>query len=168
MGKEMKNIVWAVVIITAIAALLGGWWYWPQIRFRSELSRLAVDAKDVPAFRGKLPGEFGVDTFSDDVSSANIGSLYYMACDRLERLRGSYPRRTFHWKDGLGWDRVTSVVQFPTGHISVTAANNNDNDSVNVQVVPGVFPPPSRSSLGQFLELKELPNDRLPAGMLRQ
>jgi hypothetical protein len=162
----MKRRIWRILILAAAAIVLVGWLYWPHIRFRVALSRLSVGANNVPTYGGGNTDSFGVNTFSDNVSSANIGDLYYTACNRLEQLRGGYPRRTYHWYDLEGWDRVTSVVQFPTGHFSVTAANNNDNDSVSVRVTPGVFPPPDHPP-HQFIELKELPNDRLPAHTLR-
>jgi hypothetical protein len=162
----MKRQAWQILALVTVAIFVVGWVYWPNIRFRVALGRLAISNSGVPTYNGANTDSFGVNTFSDEVSSASIGDLYYAACNRLEQLRGGYPRRTYHWYDLEGWDRVTSVIQFPAGYISVTAANNNDNDSVAVRVVPGVFPPLGHPP-HQFIELKELPNDRLPAHTLR-
>lgn len=162
----MKRRILPIVFLGLAVGALFAWMYWPHICFRIALSKLSVSVSGVPAYAGANNDAFGANTFSDNISSSGIGSLYYAACRRLEELRGSYARRTYHWYDMEGWDRVTSVVQFPTGYISATAANNNDNDSVTVRVMPGTFPPPDHPP-HQFIELKELPNDRLPADTLR-
>lgn len=142
------------------------WWNRAGIAFHQDLRRLEVSASGTPAHDGKPSADFGVNTFTDEVSSDTIADLYYSACERLEDLRGSHPRKTWVWYDDGGWPRVSSVVLLPAAHIAVTASENNDNDAVYVSVMPGPFPPPDHSPR-QFLEMKELPNDRLPNGVLK-
>jgi hypothetical protein len=161
----MKALIRCVVIVVVICAVLA-YFNWPAVQFRLALLRLSVSDGGVPAFGETDKNGFSVSTFTHDVSSATIGNLYEVACDRLETLRKGFPRRTYHWVDGERWDRVTSVVQFPSCYLSVTAGNNNDNDSVSVRIDPGVFPP-SNPGPDRFLELKELPDDRLPPRTLR-
>ena len=162
----MKRRLGRICVSVAMVIAIFGWWFWPQLHFHYALAHLSVNASGVPFLRGVSQDALAVNTYEDHVSSKVVAELYYAGCDRLEKLRGNYPRRTYHWYDLEGWDRVTSVVQFPASYLSVTAACNNDNDSVAVRVLPGTFPPPDHSP-AQFIELKELPNDRLPLGTLR-
>jgi|GEM_PF-3147419 len=139
--------------------------YWTPLTFRLDLHRLSVDAAGTPSFPAKSEHLFGADTFTDNISSAGIADLYYAACERLDHLRGSYPRKTYRYHDIEGYPGVISVVQFPSAHLSVTVFSGNDADSVYLRLLPGNFPPPPNPFT--FLELQELPNDRIPKGTLR-
>ena len=163
--STVNLLLWGLPL-TVIVIFGYRWLNRVSIAFHRDLRRLEVSASGTPAYDGKLSADFGANTFTDEVSSETIADLYYSACERLEDIRGSHPRKTWVWYDDEGWPRVSSVVLLPAAHIKVTASENNDNDAVYVSVTPGPFPPPDHSPR-HFLAMKELPNDRLPAVVLR-
>jgi len=84
-----------------------------------------------------------VDTYTHDVPSRVIASLYSSACQKLEALYGKEVH-TYSWSDLEGWPRIATVVQFQNenrGHsyLVVRAYQNNDNDSFSFEYCSGVF-----------------------------
>lgn len=165
--RRSLSVIIVGLVIVALPLTALAWWFGPWIRFQYALRTLSVDTSGLPRLGASTDSGFSVNTFSDEVTSLTIEELYYAACRRLEGLRESVPRRTFLWSDSMGYPRVSSVMQFSQGHMAVTAYNNNDNDMVSIRVGPGPFPLIVHPQ-GQFLDPKELPDDRLPVGVLRQ
>jgi hypothetical protein len=102
-----------------------------------------------------------VNTYENDLSSESIGRCYFMACRRLDAIRGSYPVRTYSWEDEETWPKVSKVVQFPAAYVEVTAYQGNDSDGVSVRIYPGVF------TLTGKCKPVPMASDQLPPGTLR-
>lgn len=159
--KFLRRIQVPLIGIVVLGFAL--WLFWPQIRFRIALSQIAdrMDPNVAPTPKG-----FYLNTYSDRVSSADIGALYHTGCQRLDKIRGALPRKTYQYEDAEGYLGVASVVQYPNGFVYVEVFGGNDADSVSIKAAPGRFPL-SEDSNNRDLQLKELPSDQLPSGVIR-
>lgn len=84
-----------------------------------------------------------VDTYTHEVSSSVIASLYASACKKLAELYGKEVH-TYTWSDLESWPRIATVVQFQNegrgpSYLVVRAYQNNDNDSFSFQYCSGTF-----------------------------
>ncbi len=87
--------------------------------------------------------ELGLDTFTNEVSSETIESLYSSACNKLIKLYKDEVK-TYFWSDLEGWPRMATVVQFKIGdkhesYLIIRACQNNDNDSFYFSYKKGEF-----------------------------
>jgi hypothetical protein len=96
---------------------------------------------------------YGVDTFTHQISSLAIEDYYDRAATALNDKGGDLVV-TYLWMDGMGWPRVSTVLEGDSSYIEVLAAQNNDNDSISILFRKGKFSRPdteisSSSSLPQ-------------------
>ena len=144
-----------------MVVVLAGWVFCGEIRFSVQLRSIVIDPSGRPRFVGIFPHGIGINTFEDEVESETIRRSYYRACQHLDAIRGSLPRKTYYWEDEITYPGVSSVVQCDSSYIEVLAYQGNDSDGVSVRIHSGRFLATKRA------QLRELSTDLLPPGTLR-
>lgn len=143
--KQIIVLTWVVVLVTLLAsvALVGLSWFRPYFDARRLVASIEVkdQFKNWPHIGPLQEFDIRVDTFSHDLPSACIASLYKAACSRLDRVRGEYPMSTYTWSDAEGWPRLLTVVHVHDRYIEVAVGQNNDNDSFRCTLKHGQFDP---------------------------
>ena len=120
---------------------------------------LTAEGLDGPALKGTEFGGIAVNTFTHDLSSSDIASLYEAGCRRLDSIRGDRPMETYAWDDVMGYPRLATVVQGPAIYIKVQIGKNNDNDSFKCRYGNGVYDATDKTRLSNWA---------IPPGTLRQ
>ncbi len=144
-------------VIAGVVAIPALWIAWPTIFGLSEInSAIKEIEKFDPTIQITEKATFGANTFTDECSSSAIKSAYNRAASTLASKDSEVA--TYAWLDQLGWDRVSTVLQLPSGYVEVRASCNNDNDSVYIGFIPGTFDKP---------DMKRLDGFELPIGILR-
>jgi len=152
--KRRSILIGLTVIVVAFLV----WWHLPQVSFRMALFALPhVKPHGTESL-------CSLNTFTDNITSADVGELFAAACKRLDQIRGKYPRRTYDVGDPEGSGTI-SVVQYPDHCIWVGTYHGNDSESIWLNSDQGVFYCPF--SVYFVRERGILTNDQIPKGWLR-
>lgn len=84
-----------------------------------------------------------VDTYTHDVPSSTIQSLYYLTCKKLDSLYRD-ETVTYRWNDEMGYPGQVTIVQFRNEargdfHLATGVFEANDNDSFWFSYIEGDF-----------------------------
>ncbi len=143
------TVILAVALIPSFVAL---WFAWPWITGTFEVHRL----------NGSPSGDdwnYSMNTYSDRISSAEVGGLFSKGSARLATL-GS-PCNTYAYEDKMGYKGCITVVQHPTSYEFVGVFGANDNDSISIGRASGRFPP------SRYLKVMQIKTGTLPHGVIR-
>jgi len=144
-------LIIAPVLVLIISACIS-----PSFRFRIGLYWESFR----PALHLFGPGRCSINSFDDNVNTAELARFYKIGCDRLEYLRSGQDHRTYRWADQEGYPSISSVVQYPNGYVAVTAYEGNDSCGISIDVGPGAFPPTDNPR--HYLHLREVPKNEDP------
>ena len=142
----------AILPIPIIAGFAAVWLVWPSVTYRIAIHRLS----------GASSGGdwcFFLNTYSDDISSAQVAQFYLNGCGRLADLAPQ--RKTYRYQDLEGYGGCVTVIQHATSYEFVNVFGANDNDSISIGRAPGMFPPT------RYLKVTQIPAGELPPGIIR-
>ena len=126
-----------------------GWHYSPYFKARLLLSSLDYhrgrnDDALGPSMGGLQYWDFSLNTFTDDIETWCIKSLYNDICSHLQSQFGTEALSSYTYEDQEGWPRQATIVQLRKdtdwpSYLVVTALQNNDNDMIRFSHFKGVF-----------------------------
>jgi len=97
--------------------------------------------KSIPAAEpGTVLYSDGRNTYSDDMTSAAIASLYWSSIQRISAAVGQRPR-VYCYEDKIMFPRLKAVWQLDGHYLEVRVAMNNDNDSIWWKAIAGKYDP---------------------------
>jgi hypothetical protein len=99
-----------------------------------------------------------LDTFRDDVTSEELVDVYWLSIKATSELLNQDPI-VYRYRDTMEFPRISAIWNIQGKYCSITAALNNDNDSIKWTVLEGVFNP---NSLGMHVEVVDSLEYRLP------
>ena len=148
-------IVAALILGVGLFAL---WLFEGSIRSKAEMRSGLRAIEQFDLSEGvEDESRYGVDTFTHQISSLTIEGYYDRAAMALNDKGGDLVV-TYRWMDGMGWPRVSTVLEGEGSYIEVLAAQNNDNDSIAILFRKGKFSRPDTDVLS---------SSSLPKGTLR-
>jgi hypothetical protein len=122
--------------------MAAGWWaYGPYLKARYEVARLirpGLLGRERP-LSDATALEVRVNTYTHQIPSACIASLYNAACARLGRLHEEGEMKTYSWQDEIGCPLLATVVQAEGRYMVAGVIKGNDSDAFWCHVRDGVF-----------------------------
>jgi hypothetical protein len=143
--RPVRWIVPALIAIVLFPLLITVWNYAPLGRAWISFQGMKVDS-GTPKVSGSCPGKAEWKT-TESVPRDSMGTIYNMACRRLESMAGVTPLAIFETCPPLS-HRIVTVLQCSSGYFLVTAVTERhlpqaDTGTVTVSASPGTFDPNS-------------------------
>src|SRR6187402_165135 len=94
-SRYWKVILPILIIAVFVTVYVAVWIVWPSITYRNAIHR----------FTGTSSGgdwSFSLNTYSDDISSAQVAQFYLNGCGHLAELAPQ--RKTYRYQDLMGYD----------------------------------------------------------------
>jgi hypothetical protein len=144
-SRPLRWILPAVIIAALIPLGITVWNYAPLGRAWIAVQGLKIES-GTPQVSGSCPGRAEWKT-TDSVPMDSMGTIYRMACRKLESMAGAAPLATFETRPALSHHIVT-VLQCSSGYFLVTATTENritrsNAGTVTVSALRGTFNPHS-------------------------
>lgn len=135
-------------VVLGFMILLGltvGALYWsPVWTAWITFERLSIDSGK-PLLKGSCPASDSwsvQDTrYPTDTTPPMLGTIYTMACRRLEALQSTGTLNFYEWFDPNGGVGRATVLQCSSGYCDVTVFDGNSGVAVGVEVALGTFDP---------------------------